>query len=258
MGHEAKVVDGVEVIPLCDAVGPMGSALRRPLTETFPGSSPEDFGDEPWALHFHCYLLRDRKGRTALVDTGIGAADSPASSWAPVPGALRAELARVGAEPGEIGTVILTHLHSDHASGAVEGGLVVFPNARHVIQRAELATADGAVLDQVVRPLHDHLDVVDGGVEVLPGIRVILTPGHTPGHQVVRVGDLVMTGDVVVHPVQLADPKVTYIYDDDPVLAAETRIALLDGLRAEHGQIATAHFAEPFTRIPGVPAPLQG
>ncbi|MCG5217607.1 MBL fold metallo-hydrolase [Streptosporangium sp. KLBMP 9127] len=227
----------------------MGPSIRRALTETFPGTSAADFDADPWVLHFHCYLLRDRGGRLVLVDTGIGAADSPASSWAPVPGGLRGELARVGVEPGQIETVVLTHLHSDHASGAVEDGVVAFPNARHVLQRAEIEVASGAVAQQIVRPLEDRLQVVDGEVEVLPGIRVIPAPGHTPGHQVVRVGELVMTGDVVLHPVQLADPKVTYVYDDDPETAAATRIALLDELRAERGMIATAHFPDPFTRV---------
>ncbi|MFD2356581.1 MBL fold metallo-hydrolase [Nonomuraea ferruginea] len=105
--------------PLCDAVGPMGEAIRRPLAETFPGA---DLPEEPWILHFHCYLLRDRADRLTLVDTGIGGTDSPASSWAPVPGSLAGELAAAGVAPADVGTVILTHLHSDHASGAVADG----------------------------------------------------------------------------------------------------------------------------------------
>ncbi|GAA2851125.1 hypothetical protein GCM10010517_08700 [Streptosporangium fragile] len=247
MSHQSATVAGVEVFPLCDAVGPMGDAIRRPLPEMFPGGCHGESGE--WILHFHCYLLRDAAGRAVLVDTGIGPADSPASSWAPVPGRLGAELARVGVTPEEVDAVVITHLHSDHASGAVAGGAPVFPNARHVLQRAELDAATEAVLDHVVRPLGERVQAVDGRADVLPGIRVLLAPGHTPGHQVVQVGDLVLTGDLVLHPVQLENPKVPYLYDADPVLAAATRVELLDRVRAERGMIGTAHFAEPFIRL---------
>ncbi|MDP9847493.1 MBL fold metallo-hydrolase [Streptosporangium lutulentum] len=247
MPHQFITVAGVDVFPLCDAVGPMGDSIRRPLPEMFPGGCHGE--QDEWVLHFHCYLLRDAVGRTVLVDTGVGPENSPAASWAPVPGILGAELARVGVAPEEVDAVVITHLHSDHAGGAVIDGSPAFPNARYVLQRAEIDTAGEKVLDHVVRPLGERLQVVDGHSDVFPGIRALLAPGHTPGHQVVQVGDLVLTGDVVLHPVQLSDPTVTYLYDDDPELAAATRVELLDRVRAERGTIATAHFAEPFTRV---------
>ncbi|MER6949516.1 MBL fold metallo-hydrolase [Nonomuraea sp. NPDC000554] len=246
MPHQPLTVSGVEVTPLCDAVGPMGETIRRPLPELFPGSAVQD---EPWVLHFHCYLLRDRAGRVTLVDTGIGAADSPASSWAPVPGTLAGELAAAGVAPAEVGTVILTHLHSDHASGAVADGRPLFENARYVLQQAELDTARGAILEQVVTPIKGQLQAVEGEAEVSPGVHVRLTPGHTPGHQIARVGELAMTGDLVLHPVQLADPRVRYLYDDDAEQAVATRVEVLDGLRAERAVLATAHFSDPFVRL---------
>ncbi|GAA4515338.1 MBL fold metallo-hydrolase [Nonomuraea ferruginea] len=246
MPHQPLHVAGVEVTPLCDAVGPMGEAIRRPLAETFPGA---DLPEEPWILHFHCYLLRDRADRLTLVDTGIGGTDSPASSWAPVPGSLAGELAAAGVAPADVGTVILTHLHSDHASGAVADGRPVFENARYVLQDAELEAAGGAMLRQVIDVIKGQLQVVDGDAEVAPGVRVHLTPGHTPGHQIVRLGDLAMTGDLVLHPAQLADPAVRYVYDDDQERAAATRAEVLAGLRAERALLATAHFEEPFVRL---------
>ncbi|MET7458876.1 MBL fold metallo-hydrolase [Nonomuraea sp. NPDC005501] len=247
MPHQPLIVSGVEVTPLCDAVGPMGASILRPMAEMFPGA---DLPEEPWTLHFHCFLIRDPADRLTLVDTGIGAAGSPASSWAPVPGSLTGELAAVGVSPADVGTVILTHLHSDHAGGAVgDDGTPVFADARHVLQRADLDVAGGQVLDQVITPLKDLLHVVDGDAEVAPGVRVHLTPGHTPGHQIARVGEVAMTGDLVLHPAQLADPAVRYVYDDDQEQAAATRARVLDGLRADRAVLATAHFADPFVRL---------
>ncbi|MFB4272455.1 MBL fold metallo-hydrolase [Nonomuraea sp. GTA35] len=243
MPHQPITVSGVEVTPLCDAVGPMGAAIRRPPAELFPGSG---LRDEPWVLHFHCFLIRDAADRLTLVDTGIGGADSPASSWAPVPGTLAGELAAAGVTPAEIGTVVLTHLHSDHASGAVADGRPMFDNARYVIQRADLDAARGPVLDDVITVIKAQLQVVEGDAEVAPGVHVHHTPGHTPGHQIARVGQVAITGDLVLHPVQLDDPAVRYLYDDDQDAAARTRAEALAALRAERAILATAHFSEPF------------
>ncbi|NRQ32341.1 MBL fold metallo-hydrolase [Nonomuraea sp. NN258] len=224
----------------------MGPAIRRPLAELFPGSH---LPDEPWILHFHCYLLRDEAGHLTLVDTGVGDTDSPAAVWAPVPGRLTGELAAVGVSPSEIGTVVITHLHSDHGSGAVTGGRPAFENARYVLQRAEYDAASGPMLDRVVTPVKDLLHLVDGREEVAPGVHVQLTAGHTPGHQIVRVGELAMTGDLLHHPAQLADPSLGYAYDHDREQATRVRIEVLDALRAEGAILATAHFSEPFLRL---------
>ncbi|MEU3463595.1 MBL fold metallo-hydrolase [Streptomyces sp. NPDC006733] len=269
MPHPSRSFAGVEVVPLCDAVGPMGPALARPLGELFGGpdhpvwsrpGAPDPAG--VWQLHFHCYLLLGPGGRTVLVDTGLGGTDSPAAAWAPVPGRLMEELAAVGAAPEDVDTVVLTHLHSDHVSGSLapDGATPAFPAARYVVQRAELRQLDAGaargpapVLSRVVAPLRaaGRLDVLDGARLLAPGIRAVPAPGHTPGHQCVTVGDgaLVLSGDVLHHPVQLTDPTAAYRYDDDPAAATATRSRLLDELRSVHGTLATAHFPEPFTTL---------
>lgn len=262
MPHQGLVRAGVEVIPLCDAVGPMGDQIALPLPEMFggPGHPVWERLDPtaPWVLHFHCYLLRAPDGRTVLVDTGLGGADSPAADWAPVPGRLGAELAAAGVRPEDVDTVVLTHLHSDHASGslAADGSSPAFPNARYLVQRTELdwlEQSGSALLDAVVKPLRAAgcLDARAGEVALTPEIRVFATPGHTPGHQSVAVGgrQLVLAGDVVLHPAQLADPTTGYVYDDDQQTATGTRQRLLAELAAQHGILATAHFPDPFTQL---------
>ncbi|TDD68408.1 MBL fold metallo-hydrolase [Actinomadura rubrisoli] len=247
----------------------MGESLRRPLPETFPGSSPalwerlreevpQVFGpDGEWVLRFHCFVLRVPEGATILVDTGLGPEDSPAASWAPVPGGLLGALAGIGLAPGDIDTVVLTHLHSDHAAGAAAKGEPVFPNARHIVQRTELDWLEGGggpVLDDIVRPLQRAglLHAVSGDTALAPDVAIVPTPGHTPGHQSVIVGDdaLVVAGDVVLHPAQLADPSVTYVYDEDAAAAAATRAALLARMRG--GVLAAPHLHVPFVSVPDV------
>ncbi|MFF5260261.1 MBL fold metallo-hydrolase [Actinomadura viridis] len=268
MHEKPRLVSGVEVVPICDAVGPMGEALRRPLEETFPGAAPalwkrtrteapEAFGpDGEWILHFHCFLLRVPAGPTVLVDTGLGTEHSPAASWAPVPGALPRALKEAGVAPGDVDTVVLTHLHSDHASGAVLDGEPLFPNARHLVQEDELTWLEGEggdVLDKVVKPFREAgcLDSLQGKTRLFQDLEVVPTPGHTPGHQSVVLGDdqLVVAGDVVLHPVQLADPAVRYLYDEDGAAAAETRTALLRRMRRSGGLVAAPHLPEPFVQV---------
>lgn len=105
-----------------------------------------------------------------------------------VPGVLVTELAAAGLEPADVDVVVLSHLHSDHAGGAVTDGAPTFPNTRHVIQRDELAWVRGPVLERVVRPLGDLIQAIDGVEELSPRARIVPTPGHTCGHQSVEVG----------------------------------------------------------------------
>jgi glyoxylase-like metal-dependent hydrolase (beta-lactamase superfamily II) len=158
-----------------------------------------------------------------------------------------------------VDTVVLTHLHADHCGWAVtQGGEPLFPNARYVLHRDELAWVDGAVAAYVVKPLRAagvlSEVVAETTLMSLPTgetVTVVPTPGHTPGHQSVIVeGDgaqVVVTGDVLVHAVQLVSPSVEYVYEEDPALARATRKWLLT--RASGAELATAHLTEPFVRV---------
>ena len=101
---------------------------------------------------------------------------------------IRIQLKEIGLEPGEVRTVILSHLHWDHA-----GGCRFFPHATFVVQRAEYRFAlypDKAFRKPYVRHLFEgmsNLDLREGDGEVVPGVWVISSPGHTPGHQSVLV-----------------------------------------------------------------------
>jgi len=136
-----------------------------------------------------------------LVDTGIS----------PLPSSLSRHvryskdtdivesLSSYGLSPGDISTVIYTHLHMDHCGNA---GL--FSNARHIVQRKELeyaASPDRWMRGGYVRDFFSpiNFDTVEGDVSITDGVQLIETPGHTPGHQSVLIlcgsRRIVYTGD---------------------------------------------------------------
>lgn len=163
-------------------------------------------------------MIVRKDGRTILCETGIGTKlDSKRAAQVALrepEGALIA-LKKLGIRPEEVDVVLSTHLHWDHAGGFTrrsEGGrvAVTFPRAKHFIQRTEWDFAldcdprsRAAYLADDFVPVADAglVEFVEGDAEVLPGVELRLTGGHTPGNQVVlfRAGAMAaaMTGDLV-------------------------------------------------------------
>ena len=129
-------------------------------------------------------------------------------------GWLPGELERLRAWPD---TVFLTHVHVDHV-----GWNAAFEGVAFVAHRESIALSE-----ERGRPL-PGATAVAGEAELAPGVIAFETPGHLPGHMSVRVGDeLVVLGDVAVHPAQLARPGLAYIYDADAERSAQTRADVL-------------------------------
>ena len=123
--------------------------------------------------------------------------------------------------PEEIDTVIYTHLHNDHA-----GFSYLFENARIIVQKKEWETILNPLPVMLVRRDYDlevipelkntNLLLIDGDLDIVDGVRVFTTPGHTPGSQSVAVntkrGVVALVGDQF-HLVCMAFPKSTQIMD---------------------------------------------
>ncbi|MBX7071942.1 MAG: MBL fold metallo-hydrolase [Pirellulales bacterium] len=146
----------------------------------------------------NCLLLRDGH-RTVLIDTGYGGKASPLDRkfYAMTAGnPLMASLQAVDVDPADIDTVLLTHLHWDHAGGAShrdESGRVApsFPQARHVIGRLEWEDANsaadelgGAYSQENLAPLRDQVELalIEDQDEIVAGLTAHVTGGHTRGH----------------------------------------------------------------------------
>ena len=197
-----------------------------------------------------CYVVRT-DDRVLLLDAGLG----PRSTGWAFGGALPGELARIGISPGDIDTVVCTHLHVDHAGWLVANDEPFFPNAtvrfgagdwQQFVEDADAMHAETAAGMKLLRDL-DRLDAIDGDMVALaPGVTARHTPGHTLGSYslVLSSGDAraVLLGDAIECPLQVEEPDFYIISDVDPALAATTRELLWRELEGTDTLVGAAHF----------------
>ncbi|MEE2702491.1 MAG: MBL fold metallo-hydrolase [Myxococcota bacterium] len=208
-------------------------------------------------------LLIEAGDRRIIVDTCLGNdKQRPIPDWNMRKGPFLEDLAAAGFPPESIDTVVCTHLHVDHVGWntmLVDGRWVpTFPNARYLIGRSEWDYWNkeedgqfGEIMGDSVRPVIEAglADLVEPGLEITPGVRLISTPGHTPGHMSVfissRGSEAVITGDLIHHPVQCSDPEWASAFDFDPEQARKTRREFLERYADTEVRVIGTHFASP-------------
>jgi glyoxylase-like metal-dependent hydrolase (beta-lactamase superfamily II) len=232
---------------------------------TFIGSTQPD-----WDAHRH--LLDDAgrlvmtmgallaelpDGQRALIDLGFGPRTLILEAlamefWG---GRLVASLAAVGLQPDDIDAVLYSHLHADHVGWTADrdqGGLT-FGRARHVMSPAEWAhwepiPGTGGPDEHDLAALAQRIDLVDGETTVLPGITMVPTPGHTPGHCsfLVESGPqrAVVLGDAIHCPLQISHPEWAFVADASPDAARAARERLLRELDAPDTVVVGPHFPD--------------
>ena len=209
----------------------------------------------------NCLVVETPAGR-ALVETGIGErADAKTTAIREYEGpAILPALRAAGVDPATIDVVAMSHLHFDHAGGLLAAdGSRAFPRARIVAQRAEweIALSDNSrVVASYVQP---ELALVrdwgaegwaDGERELLPGVSVVPTGGHSAGHQgiVVRgsgagAGTVAFLGDLAMRPWS-ANPRWVTAFDDFPLDSVEVKGRLFSEAAEGGWIIALSHELE--------------
>ncbi|MEO8539300.1 MAG: MBL fold metallo-hydrolase [bacterium] len=239
--------------------------LSCPLLQMLPGADADMFREmggcsdgETLSLPLSSFVIRST-GKTILVDTGIGPTlGSLARAFSGDVGFLPARLAEAGITPGSIDAVVFTHLHADHIGWNVidhDGELrPMFPNAEYIVSEAEWAFWGATQSKEIARCMRTveqagQLRAVPDGFEPAPGVSMLSTPGHTPGHISVLVTGggqgAVITGDAAHHPGEFEDPELNPPYDSDPATAKASRKALADRVEAEGLLVVGGHFPAP-------------
>jgi glyoxylase-like metal-dependent hydrolase (beta-lactamase superfamily II) len=195
-----------------------------------------------------------------LFDTGSGA------EFQPTVGKLEANLKEAGIDPGAITKVVFTHAHPDHAFGTLTEAGLRYPNASFYVAGAEWdfwqdpelkskmpaemhAFVDGA--QKHLTGIKDKVTMVKPGDEIVSGLSVLDTAGHTPGHVSFEFagGDgFILVGDAIASPaVGFPHPDWRFGFDGIPELAIENRKKLLD--KAAGGKMLMLGFHWPYPGI---------
>ncbi|MBA3341196.1 MAG: MBL fold metallo-hydrolase [Gemmatimonadaceae bacterium] len=202
-------------------------------------------------LGMRCLLVEHPSG-LILVDTGAGNKEEKKfrdiygieNEGASGRTSLEDGLREVGAQPEDIAVVINTHLHFDHAGGNTyrdaEGRIKVsFPNARYIVKRGEYDYAThpnertgASYFEPNFMPVvaAHQFEFVVREKEIVKGIRVVPTPGHTPFHQSVLIESTgqraCFLGDLVPTHAHLPLPWIMG-YDVEPLVTLETKRRIL-------------------------------
>jgi glyoxylase-like metal-dependent hydrolase (beta-lactamase superfamily II) len=249
-----------------------------PALELFPDLTPEMLGENrAWLrqakalddsdtliLCFQSYVVKT-PDHTILIDSCIGN-DKPRPGrpkWdMKIDDTYMRGLAAAGVSVDDIDVVMCTHLHVDHVgwNTRLENGRWVptFPKARYVFGQREYQhwTAQNAKAE--VPPFTDSVlpvveagkaDIVTDDFAIGDHVRILPTPGHTPGHVAFAFGkgrdDAVFAGDLMHSPLQTRHPELSPKFDVDPVQAATTRRQFLERYCDSDTLCCTAHFPSP-------------
>ena len=261
-GYQHFKIGAFEVIALSDGTLPIpaqqvlkgisADEVARRLATTYQGTVVD--------ASINAYLIK-AGDRLVMIDAGTG------ELYGPTLNKIGASLKGAGYAPEQVTDILITHIHTDHTGGLMDGSRRVFPNATLHLESRELDYWLGAgqrerapqalkvYFDQALAKVQPYVDAgrvktFSGETALFPGIRSLPAPGHTPGHSFYVLESqgekLVFWGDLLhVADVQLPRPDVTVAFDVDPKAAAATRKqAFADALKGRYW-VAGDHVAFP-------------
>lgn len=258
-------IGAIEATAISD--GPL--SLGAPQADLFVGVSKEDFvkilsdnylPTDKVTLEQNALVLNSGD-RLVLFDTGMGAD----KSLGPDTGRLIINLKAAGIDPADIDAVVLTHAHSDHCWGlTAANGERNFPNAQIYMSQPDFDfwtdEANGRGNDLAKQqidgarkhllPNRERIAFIKDGQEILTGVQVMATPGHTVGHVSYMVTSqgksLCVVGDIAHHhAVSTSNPRAPMAFDTDGRQGVTSRMRTFDMLAAQRVPLLAYHFPWP-------------
>jgi glyoxylase-like metal-dependent hydrolase (beta-lactamase superfamily II) len=214
-------------------------------------------------LSIHTFIIQTAHHRI-MIDTCVGNDKQQMAfpQWNGRQGSFLHDLAAAGCSPESIDYVFCTHMHLDHTgwNTQLQDGRWVptFPNAKYLFHTREwehwkdaTSAEDQAVLQQNIVPIIEagQVEWVEGEWGIGDVVSLLPTPGHTPGHCSVQLRSngqqAMITGDMMIHPVQIAEPAWSQQADADKTLAIATRSQFIDQHCDTDTLILGTHFNTP-------------
>jgi glyoxylase-like metal-dependent hydrolase (beta-lactamase superfamily II) len=214
-------------------------------------------------LSVHSFVI-EAHGKRILIDTNVGNGKKrKVPIWNRMSMPWLDDLVRAGFPPESIDLVVCTHLHIDHVGWNTikRGGhwAPTFPNARYVFVREEFEywkdrlddPARAELFADSITPIvaAGLADLVETDAQIVPGVRLILTPGHTEDHCSVAIESegekALITGDFIHHPAQFAHPEWSSGFDTSPDRSVATRLAMFEDLAANEVLLLGTAFPDP-------------
>lgn len=244
--------DGFITLP-ADIIAPdAGPATQAEIIRRLGGSA----GEAPVRVNIPLIRAGDE---LILVDTGSG------DKFQPSAGRLYDNLVAAGIDPATVTRVVLTHAHPDHSGGVIRpDGSLAYPNAIWHVSAAEwdywMAPDFETRIPAVLHPfalaarrdlgaIADRVTMLRPGDEVVSGMQVLDTAGHTPGHISLELagGDgLIVTADAVTNVVvSFEHPRWRFGFDIDQDLAIRNRTRMIERAAARKTRLLGYHWTEP-------------
>jgi glyoxylase-like metal-dependent hydrolase (beta-lactamase superfamily II) len=241
--------------------------IMLPPEVLLPDATPEErprilqrLGGTPESAPVHVNIPLIRTGSDLiLVDNGSG------TNFQASAGKLAANLKAAGIDPSSITKVVFTHAHPDHSGATVKpDGTLLCPNADYFVSDAEWRFWTDPNYERTLpAALHDfargaqrdlfavkeRITRVAPGDEIVPGMRVLDTRGHTPGHVSLELAgrdNLVITGDVATsNLIFFEHPDWHFGFDTEPEIALKNRKVFLDRAATEKIKLLGFHWTYP-------------
>lgn len=245
--------DGTVALPFTEILQKIAKAKAE-------GMLARQFLKDPVETSVNAFLVNTGT-QLVLIDTGAG------TFFGPTLGRMLTALKASGYQPEQVDEIYISHMHGDHIGGLLADGKPAFPNAVVRAEKAEgefwlsQAKMGAAPKDKqdsfkgamaAVNPYADsgRFKAYSGDTELVPGIRAIVTRGHTPGHAMYVIeskgAKLVLWGDLMHQAaVQFLDPTVTVTFDSDQTEAAKQRRRAYQAAAKEGHWVGASHLPFP-------------